>query len=137
MSYLEALQTTLAAEHATIYVLGYLGGQASRRTQPALATALGEAYAAHRARRDQLVSRVLDVGGTPVAADAVYALPVVDGPDAVAARAVVLEQACAATYDFLVASSPAVERPWAVSALVDSAVRSVGLGGPAQNFPGR
>ncbi len=75
MSYLDALQTALAAEHAAVYVCGALGAQTSQSAEPALFVAVSEAYAAHRAGRDQLVARVADLGAEPVAAEPAYELP--------------------------------------------------------------
>lgn len=68
---LRAAQAALAAEHASVYGYGTLGGrlEGSRRRD---ATAASDA---HRARRDALVRTVRDLGGTPVAARAAYALP--------------------------------------------------------------
>ena len=138
MTYLDALQDTLAAEHAAVYVLGYLGAQTSESTQPALYAALGESYATHRARRDQLVSRVLDEDADPVAALAAYELDdVAQAPAAITARALLLEEDCAATYGYLVASSPSDRRRYAVDLLADAALRSLTFGGTPQDFPGR
>ncbi len=75
VSTLDALQTTLAAEHAAVYVYGVLGGQTSRTSDPALFAAVSAAYGEHRARRDALTRFVTDLGGTPVAAEASYELP--------------------------------------------------------------
>ena len=72
MTYLDALQDTLAAEQAAVFVIGYLGAQTSQSAEPELAALLRDAYGAHRARRDDLVARVRDVDGEPVAAAASY-----------------------------------------------------------------
>lgn len=138
MSYLNALQKALAAEHAAVYVLGYLGAQTSQSAQPRFFSALGEAYTTHRARRDQLASRVRDAGGEPVAADATYELPDLSGDaSGLEARALGLERSCAATYSFLVASSPSGDRRFAVGLLIDAAVRALGFGGEPERLPGR
>ncbi len=57
MSETDALQTTLAAEHAAVYVYGVLGGRTSKSAEPATYAAISSAYDAHRARRDQLTGR--------------------------------------------------------------------------------
>ena len=84
MTYAEALHTTLAAEHAALYVYGALGAQTSQSGAPTLYDALTDAYNAHRARRDQLVAILTDLGEQPVAAEPVYELPEnLDSTDAV------------------------------------------------------
>ena len=52
MTPLQALQQTLAGEHAAVYVYGVLGGRVSSSEQPDLARRLSSAYAVHRGRRD-------------------------------------------------------------------------------------
>ena len=74
MSYLGALQKTLAAEDAALYVLAALGAQTSVSQQPALAEAIAEAYNAALARRDRLVARSTRLGADPVPGRAGYAL---------------------------------------------------------------
>ncbi|WP_408899038.1 DUF4439 domain-containing protein [Nocardioides sp. R1-1] len=132
-----ALQTTLAAEHAAVFVYGALGGQTSQSGSPALYAAVTSAYAVHRARRDQLTARVRTVGAVPVAAEPGYALPDDLGtPAGVAARARALEESAAATYAYLVASTTADDRAWAIEALIDAAVRGLGFGARPDRLPG-
>ena len=115
MSTLDALQTTLAAEHA----------------------AVSAAYGEHRARRDLLTRNVADLGGTPVAAEASYDLPAALGTaPAVSRAALALEVSCASTYAFLVASTVGPRRRWAATALRDAAVRELGFGGVPAPLPG-
>lgn len=52
MTVLDALQTTLAAEHAAVHLYGVLGAQTSASATPDLFAAVSDAYAAHRGRRD-------------------------------------------------------------------------------------
>ena len=139
MTYLDALQAALAAEHATIQVLGYLGAQTSPASDPGLRETLREAYLVHRDRRDQLVERVRAAGAEPAAAAAAYELPELGagGPAAVREAALRLERDCGRTYGFLVASSPSDRRRWAIDALLDSALRELGLGGRPRAYPGR
>lgn len=133
MTTLDALQTTLAAEHAAVHVLGTLGA----RARGPLRSALTEAYAAHRARRDQLAAYVRDEGGEPVAAEAAYELPEdLDSAAGLAAGAVTVEDACAETYAWLVANATGPRRRWAVTALTDAAVRVLSLRGSPEIFPG-
>lgn len=142
MTLLDAVQTTLAAEHAAIYVYGALGAQTSETETPMLFAAITQAYVQHRSRRDHLVRDVLDLGATPVAAEAAYALPDSLGAEAPANERTVLrtalrlERSCAATYAFLVASSAGVQRRWAVGALTESAIRELAFGGTPEKFPG-
>lgn len=137
MTAAEALQTTLAAEHAAIYVLGVLGAQTSQSASPGLFVAVTDSYAAHRARRDFLVRTIIDLGAEPVAPDASYDVPADLGrPEVVTAEALRLERACAATYAFLVGSTTQALRLWALRALEDSAVRALAVGGAPEDLPG-
>lgn len=138
MTYVEALTTTLAAEHAAVYVLGALGAQTSRSATPTLYADISAAYDEHRARRDQLIRMVRDQGAEPVAAEPAYELPAdLSTVDRVTAHALRLERSCAATYAFLVASSPQQQRRWAITALTTTAVRELAFRGTPEIFPGR
>ncbi|QSR25981.1 hypothetical protein CFH99_10130 [Nocardioides aromaticivorans] len=133
----EALQATLAAEHAAVFVYAALGGQASRSAQPGLYGRITAAYRLHRTRRDELIGLVRAAGAEPVAAEPGYQLPADLGtPAALTARALRLEQDAASTYAYLVASSTGATRTWAVTALLDAAVRGLGFGGRPETFPG-
>lgn len=137
MTYVNALQTTLAAEHAAIYVYGALGAQTSQSGAPALYADLTEGYEVHRARRDRLVAILSDLGDEPVAAEPVYDLPAdLSTTDAVTRRALALERACASTYAYLVANSPSTERRFAVDLLTQTAVRELAFRGTPETFPG-
>jgi cation transport regulator ChaB len=138
VTYLDALQESLAAEHAALYVVGYLGAQTSASAQPELHAALVEAYEAHRALRDLLDERVREEGAQPVAAAAAYELGEVGGdPTRVRRRAVEVERACSAAHGYLVANAPSARRGFAVEALLATAVRETSLGGRPRPFPGR
>jgi len=133
----DALQTTLAAEHAAVFVYGVLGGQTSRSGSPALYAALTAAYTLHRTRRDDLMSRLHAAGSEPVAAEPGYDVPADLGtPGAVSARARAIEEAAAATYAYLVASTTGEARVWAIDALLDAAVRGLGFGARPDRLPG-
>lgn len=133
----DALQATLAAEHAAVFVYGALGAQTSRSRQPTLFGRVTSAYRLHRTRRDELVALIEAAGATPVAAEPGYALPSDLGTTrAITARALRLEQDAAAAYAFLVASSTGATRTWAVTALLDAAVRGLGFGGKPEELPG-
>jgi hypothetical protein len=139
VSYLDALQVTLAGEHAAIFVVGYLGAQTSQSATPELYAALRGSYETHRDRRDQLEGLVGDAGAEPVAAAASYDLPTLDAddPEALAAAGLAVERACGATYGYLVANATGGQRRWAVDAVLDSALRELALGGRPRDFPGR
>lgn len=133
----QPLQTTLAAEHAALYVLGALGAQTSQSASPALFAALTDAYEAHRARRDQLDRWLRDRGAEPVAAAPAYDLPAdLATPAAVTARAREVEAACATTYGALVAQVDGQLRRWGVAALTDAAMRGLGFGAAPTPLPG-
>lgn len=133
----DALQTALAAEHAAVFVYGALGGQTSQSTDPTLYAEIIDAYVTHRARRDDLIALIEDLGREPVAAEPGYELPAdLSTPVAVAGRALVLERSCAATYAFVVGSTVDDQRKWAVDALLDAAVRALAFGGKPDRLPG-
>ncbi|MGX2994197.1 ferritin-like domain-containing protein [Streptomyces sp. JNUCC 64] len=130
---LTALRAALAAEHATVYGYGVVGGKApARRSDEARS-----AFDAHRARRDELARAVRDLGEEPGQAAAAYALPfpVRDAGDAVrlAAR---LEDRLAGVYADLVRASGGTRRRAAVDALRETAVRAARWRGGSVAFPG-
>ncbi|MFI1400319.1 ferritin-like domain-containing protein [Streptomyces sp. NPDC020681] len=133
MSALGALQAALAAEHAAVYGYGVVGGRiGDDRRADVMA-----AYGAHRARRDSLSRTVRDLGGTPAAAAAAYALPF-EVPDAAAAvrLAAVLEDRVAGVYSDLVRAAVGPLRLDAAGALREAAVRAVRWRGSGVAFPG-
>lgn len=133
----EALQETLAAEHATVYAYGVLGGRFPASDRPAGAALLRSAYDVHRGRRDRLRAQLADRGEQPVAPAAGYIVPAATrDPDTLLASAVEVEDRCAQVYAQMVAATTGRQRRWAVEALNDSAVRRLGLGGDIQSFPG-
>ncbi|MCW2797998.1 ferritin-like domain-containing protein [Nocardioides sp.] len=137
MSALGALQKTLGAEHAAVYVCGALGAQTSQTRSRPLYDALTAAYTAHRARRDQLVQEISARGAEPVSSAPAYELPErLDTEPAVARTALDLERSCATTYAFLVANIRGTWRRWAIGALTESAVRELAFRGTPEMFPG-
>lgn len=137
MSEVGALQTTLAAEHAAVYVLGVLGAQTSQSTSPSLFTSLSDSYATHRGRRDHLTRTVTDLGVAPVATEPAYDVPAdLSTPGTVTRRALELERSCSATYAYLVGSTTGELRAWAVRALQVTAVRELVFGGTPEMLPG-
>jgi len=137
MTPLDALQVTLAGEHAAVYVYGVLGGRVSRSAEPILADRVRTAYNLHRGRRDQLVAMVRDADGEPVAAAVSYQVPTsAQTPGEIAAAALTVEQRCTAKYADMTGNTARAERLWALNALTDAAVRQLGFGGTPQTFPG-
>lgn len=137
MNAVDALQTTLAAEHAALFLYGTLGGQTSQSQRPEQFALVSEAYSTHRGRRDDLVAAVRELGAVPVAASAVYELPPGLGtPAGVAAAAVELESRCCEVYAALVAETTDDLRGWAVEALSLAAVVVTRWGATPQAFPG-
>ena len=133
----EALQATLAAEHAAVGVYSVLGGRVSVSGDPEAAALLRTGYDTHRARRDQLRGRLAERGEVPVAAAPAYG---------VAARtrdarrllevAAETEERCCEVYAQQVAGTSGEERGWAVEALRDSALRHLTVGGTPSAWPG-
>lgn len=137
MTPLEALQTTLAGEHAAVYVYGVLGGRVSGSAEPALASDLRAAYDVHRARRDQLTAMVRAAEAEPVAAEVSYALPnAADTARRCRSAAAVTEQRCAEVYAAMVGSTAHANRQWAIDALADAAVRQLTFGADPVAWPG-
>lgn len=137
MSIVDALQTTLADEHAALYAYGVLGARTSQSASPDLYAALVTAYRQHRSRRDRLRVMVVDAGGTPVPAEPLYPLPgPLVRPGQLAATALGLEQSSSATMAALVAQTSGELRAWALTEAIWSATWELELGGLPQIWPG-
>jgi hypothetical protein len=137
MTPIEALQATLAAEHAAVYLYGVVGGRVSISTQAQLWQAVRDTYTLHRGRRDQLMAMVRAAGADPVAAEVSYELPNAATTTAQLERvALTVEERCAAVYADMVGSTSGANRQWALDALQDAAVRLLGFGGEPEPFPG-
>ncbi len=137
MTATDALQTTLAAEHAAVYVYGVLGGRTSATEMPELFAAVSSAYAAHRARRDHLMGELTDLEVEPVAAEAAYETPrELTSAQQIARTALELERSCATTYASQVANTTTEMRRWAITALNEGAVRELTFRGTPETFPG-
>jgi hypothetical protein len=133
----EALQQTLAGEHAAVYLHGVVGGRVSVSAQPQLWQRVRDAYTAHRAQRDQLVAMVRASGAEPPAAEVSYELPnPARTPGQLQQAALEVEQRCAAVYADMVGTTAGANRQWALHALVEAAVRQLGFGGEPEPFPG-
>lgn len=133
----EALQSTLEAEHAAVYVYGLLGARTSESGDPALYAALRAAYETHRQRRDDLIGEIAALGAAPVGPAAAYDAPDgLDSADAVTRAALVLERGCASTYAALVGSTRDDRRRAAIGLLHDAAARELVFRGTPEMFPG-
>ena len=137
MTELEALQTTLEAEHAAVYVYGLLGSRTSQSAEAPLYQALRAAYEAHRERRDTLIGEIAAMDAVPVPAAAAYTAPLgLDTTDARYRSALELERACARTYSALVGSTSGARRAEAIALLNDAAARELSFRGTPEIFPG-
>jgi len=134
---LSALQRTLDAEHAAVYVFGVLGGRAAVLGESPLRPALAAAYDVHLARRNRLRLVVAAAGSDPVAAEPAYDLPrELTSPTQLTAEALRVERACVSTYAALVAATTGAERAWAVDTLSAGALAELTFGGPPLPLPG-
>ena len=132
-----ALQSTLAAEHAAVYVFAVLGGRAAVLGESPLRPALATAYDTHLARRNRLQAVVRDAGDEPVAAEPAYDVPrPLTTPAQIAAEALRVERACVSTYAALVAAATGADRAWAIETLSAGALSELTFGGPPQPLPG-
>jgi len=134
---LDALQSTLADEHAAIYAYGVLGARTSQSASPTLYAALTTAYRQHRARRDQLRVLIAEAGGEPVVAEPAYEL---EGrllkPLGIAVAALELEQDSTVTLAALVAQAAGTVREWALTEAIWSSTWQLELGGVPETWPG-
>jgi hypothetical protein len=137
MTPLEALQATLAGEHAAVYCYGAIGGRTSASAQPALYAAMLTAFRIHRKRRDQLTVMIATRGAEPVAAEVAYEVPgPLETPPQLNNAALQVERRIARTFGQLIESTAGAERRWALVALDDAAVRQVEFRGTPEMFPG-
>lgn len=137
MKPLEALQATLAGEHAAVYVYAVLGARVSRTGRPTLFAHLDQAYRAHRRNRDQLAAMIVRRGGDPVAAEVSYELPANLRTAAQTQQAALqMERRLAAIYGQLTGGTSGADRRWALAALDECAVRQLSFRGSPEMFPG-
>ena len=137
MTELEALQTTLEAEHAAVYVYGLLGSRTSQSAEAELYASLRAAYEAHRESRDHLIGEIAVLDAVPTPAAAAYTPPAgLDTTEGRTRAALELERACARTYAALVGATTGTRRREALSLLHDAAVRELSFRGIPEIFPG-
>jgi len=137
MTPLEALQQTLAAEHAAVHVLGLVGGRVPVSSRPELADQVRASYALHRGRRDQLVAMIRGTDEEPVPPEISYE-PATPSrtPAQLRGAAREVELRCAAVYADMVGATSGAGRQWALDALEDAAVRALTFGARPEPFPG-
>ncbi len=137
MSAIASLQTTLAAEHAAIFLYGDFGAHTSASAEPELFALITDLYRTHRARRDRLRLLLTDRGVTPVPAEATYDVPgALATSTAVRARVLRLEARFTEVYAAMVANTVGADRGWAITALSEAAQARILLGGKPEAFPG-
>ena len=133
----DALQTTLEAEHAAVYVLALVGSRTSESAEPQLYAAVRAAYEEHRDRRDALIGEIAALGATPTPAAAAYTAPAgLDGSEGRYRAALTVEQACASTYAALVGATSGPRRVEAIGLLNETAARELSFRGTPETFPG-
>lgn len=138
---IDALQATLAAEHACIWGYGVVGARLSDANESRADTV----EAVHRHRRDTLVARLTSAGAVPVATQPSYGLPFAVHTPAESLRlAVLLEVRTGAVWRALLAATDQSGiRQLALGALTDTAVRAArwrtigGIRPVTVAFPGR
>lgn len=137
MTPLEALQATLAAEHAAVHLLGVVGARVSVSAEPKLWDQVRDSYTAHLVRRDEAIDLVRRAGGDPVPAEVSYELPFpATTPERIRRAALEIESGCTGVYADAVGSTARAQRRWALDALQGSAVRQLAFGGRPEAFPG-
>jgi hypothetical protein len=129
-----ALQSALAAEHATVYGYGVVGAYLSGSQQ---ATATTD-WVAHQVARDRLEAMLRSAGASqPAAAAVAYQLPMpVRNAREAVALAVVLEDRVATAYLGLVALSDTAIREYGAQQVQASALRAAAWRGSTVPFPG-
>ena len=137
MTELEALQTTLEAEHAAVYVYGLLGSRTSQAAEPELYAALRAGYEAHRESRDVLIGEIASLDAVPTPAAAAYTPPPgLETAEGRTAAALGLERACARTYAAMVGATTETLRAEAIDLLNDAAARELSFRGTPEILPG-
>jgi Domain of unknown function (DUF4439) len=137
----EQLAVALAAEEAAIYAYGPIGVRLTRAGERTEARA---AEAAHRDRRDELVSRLAQVWASVAPAPAGYELPfpVTDRASALK-LAIQVEDGVAQAWRVVLPVTWESDRSAALSAMTDAAVRATrwrrlaGVTPVTLPFPGR
>lgn len=131
------MQTTLADEHAAVYLFGLLGARVSERKDASLFQSLTESFESHRRNRDDLSALIAGLGETPIAAAIAYDPPgPVNSPAEIKRAAGTLEKRMTLRYGSLVENTTREQRAWAITALQSSAIRELSYGQPPSDLPG-
>lgn len=131
-----ALQQVLAAEHACVWVLGFLGARVPA-ADASLGSVVRAAYEAHRDSRDRLSEILAARGTTPVAARADYDLPEPATTSAeVQGAARALEQQLLTSYAVAIGQTAGEDRQQLTGLLQTSALRLLDLGDQPSDLPG-
>jgi hypothetical protein len=118
---MSGLSEALAAEHAAIFGYGVVGSHLTKGER----TAAAQAEAAHRARRDSAMLRMIAANATPAPAAAAYELPfLVADRDSAVKLALALEEGTARAWHQALATTTGADRKLALDALTDCAVRA-------------
>lgn len=136
MTPVQAMQQTLAGEHAALHLYGVLGARTSESASAALHASLEAGHRRHRARRDQLRLLLRQSGVEPAPAAAAYELPRASTPPRVAAAALAVERASMEQLAAMVAQTAAAPRRWAAGELTWSALQALSLGAQPETWPG-
>jgi hypothetical protein len=118
----DRLGAALRAEYAAIFGYGPVGARLEGAAQVELAT---QAEAAHRLRRDTLLTRLSAAGLTPPGTETAYELPF-PVPDRTAALrlALLIEERTAAIWRDAIPDLTGADRQLALDAVVDGAIRA-------------
>jgi hypothetical protein len=117
----EALAAAMEAEHAAIFGYGAVGARLDRSGQ----AACRQAEAAHRDRRDALTARMRAASATPPVGAPAYELPFpVSDRESALRLAVHLEEGTARVWRQALPVTSGENRRFAVTALMDCAVRA-------------
>ena len=118
----EQLAAALAAEEAAIYAYGLIGVHLPRASERTEARA---AEAAHRDRRDTLISKLAQLKADAGPAPAAYELPFAITDRSTALKlAIQIEDGVAQSWRVILPVSQDADRSSALSALTDAAVRA-------------
>jgi hypothetical protein len=137
----DRLVAALRAEYAAIFGYGPVGARLEGAAQTELAT---QAEAAHRSRRDALLTRLSVTGVTPPGTETAYELPFPVADRTAALRlALLIEERTAAIWREAMPDLTGADRQLALDAVVDGAVRATrirrasGVNPVVVAFPGK
>lgn len=132
---LDALQGTLAAEHAASYGYGIVGAHLPQGS--AAQTDAGNDWVAHLRAADQLTELIIARGATPTSAAVAYRLPFpVNSAAAARALAATVEDRVAQAYLGLVALTDTGLRTFGAQQVRAAALRASAWRGSTEPFPG-